>query len=90
MFLITYDENYEYHIHYNESNIDICEKIRLWRHRYSNPKFLEYELHLVEIYLSTRLKDETFRGILNIEKSVNIHTSIDEVEVAFVSIKIKI
>lgn len=45
-----------------------------------------YTLNVVELVLSTRLEDETFRGILNIFKARLPDKSTDEIEKPLVSL----
>lgn len=46
---------------------------------------LEIELKVVELILSSRLNDETFRGIMNLEKAFILKAPIDEIKKALVS-----
>lgn len=47
--------------------------------------FMEYQLDGYEAALSTRLSDETFRGIINFQRATIPGTPIDEIEKALVS-----
>lgn len=47
---------------------------------------LESYLKDVDLILSTRLKDETYRGIINFEKAIFLKTPIDEIQKAMVGL----
>lgn len=75
----------------NASEINACTIIRE-RSFYRYP-YKDYILHLIEMFLSTRLEDETFRGMFNIVKAMNPAEPIEDAKKAFVSLnhsKIKI
>lgn len=55
--------------------------------RFTSRRFFENELKDTQDVLSTRLKDESFRGIIDFEKAVILETPTEEIQNALVSQK---
>lgn len=76
-------------LHGNETKINACmirENPVLWEKEIHYTKeFTENLLAGLESMLSTRLSDETFRGIINFERATITGTPISAVEKALVS-----
>lgn len=75
-------------LHGNTSKISACtiKQSDLARDWNTNLKrTLQRVLNMIETILSTRLNDESFRGIINFMQAFRPDTPIDEVEKALVS-----
>lgn len=76
-------------LHGNESKIDACmirENPVNWEDGMRLTKeYMEYQLQGLESMLSTRLEDETIRGIINFKRATIPDTSINGIEKALVS-----
>lgn len=76
-------------MHGNESKIDACmvkENPVVWEigMRFTT-EFMEYQLQGLESMLSTRLSNETIRGIISFKRATIPGTPTDEIEKALVS-----
>lgn len=80
-------------LHGDKSKIDACmikENPGDWQGLPANSRmeYMESILQQLEYYLSTRVPDDTFRGIINFEKATVPDTPIDDIEKALVSSQI--
>lgn len=82
-------------VHYNNSTIDVCklkedgeDRLRYISNQGGVRSLMRYRLYRldsVEAILQTRLKDETFRGIINFIKYSNAFSEFDKIKKSFVS-----